>query len=156
MVCTGHAENKKGQKCLYEVKCGRVSTFGRFTEILIKMSRYNDKQDMYEPFEIKLRFPEVPDPKAFWSDVWKQAFKGVSKKFTSAKTEGLVDIETGVRVLRMAELCNISLQQKGRLINNITLSFQQYPERMKWITLGAGALINEEALVDALDHDNIG
>lgn len=81
MVCSGHAESKNGEKCLYEVKCSRVSTFGTFTEILIKMSRYNELVDMYEPFEIKLRFPEVPDPTAYWQDVWAHAFKGVMEKF---------------------------------------------------------------------------
>jgi len=114
MVCQGHAEDNSGNKCLYEVKCGRVSSFGSFTEILIKMSKYDDAEDMYTPAEIKLRYPEVPDPKAFWSDVWKDAFIGVTQQFTKGNTRGLCDIETGVRVLRMAELCNISLFDGGR------------------------------------------
>ena len=156
MVCTGHAESQGGQKCLYEVKCGRVSSFGSFTEILVKMSRYNEEDDMYEPFEVKLRYPEEPDPTAHWSDVWKDAFVGVSKEFTSDEPQGLADAELGVRVLRMAELCNISLEQGGRQLEGIALSGRQYPERTRWVTLGAGAGINGEALVEALDHDKTG
>lgn len=56
----------------------------------------------------------------------------------------------------MAELCNISLFQGGRQINDIVLSKEQYPERMKWITLDGGAAINDKALVQALDHEKIG
>lgn len=58
MVCTGAASGLNDQKCLYEVKCGRVSAQGTFTEILIKMSKYDAEADMYVPFEIKLRYPE--------------------------------------------------------------------------------------------------
>lgn len=79
MVCTGQAEGPNNQKCLYEVKCGRVSSLGTFTEILIKMSKYDKDSDMYAPFEIKLRYPEIPDPKAHWSDVWRQAFVNCSE-----------------------------------------------------------------------------
>jgi len=56
----------------------------------------------------------------------------------------------------MAELCNISLEQGGRQLEGITLSGRQYPERTRWVTLGAGAGINGEALVEALDHDKTG
>lgn len=74
MVCTGQAHGLNNQKCLYEVKCGRVSSLGTFTEMLVKMSKYNAEEDMYMPFEIKLRYPEEPDPDALWSDVWKESF----------------------------------------------------------------------------------
>lgn len=49
---------------------GRVSSTGTFTEIYVKMARYNAENDMYEPYEEKIKFPLVEDPNAHWSDVW--------------------------------------------------------------------------------------
>lgn len=56
----------------------------------------------------------------------------------------------------MAELSNISLKQGGRQLENITLSSNQYPNKTKWVSLGAGAGINKEALVEALDQGDLG
>ena len=53
---------------------GRVNATGTFTEIYVKMAKYNEANDMYEPYEEKLKFPEVDDPNAHWSDVWGEAF----------------------------------------------------------------------------------
>lgn len=52
----------------------------------------------------------------------------------------------------MAELSNISLKQGGKEIKNITLSANQYPDKIKWITLGASSGINEVGLVGAIDQ----
>lgn len=156
MACTGQAKGDNNQKCLYEVKCGRVSSLGTFTEILIKMSRFNASKNMYEPQEIKLRYPEQPDPNAHWSDVWKDAFITSQGQLIQANPQGLSDLELGIQTLRMAELCNISLTQNGRSIEDITLSANQYPNKAKWISLDAGAGINHDALIEALSFNDSG
>lgn len=56
----------------------------------------------------------------------------------------------------MAELCNISLQQNSRHIENITLTANQYPNKAKWITLDAGAGINGDCLVEGLSFIDSG
>lgn len=38
------------------------------------MSKYDDKEDMYIPYDIKLRYPLEPDVNALWSDVWRDSF----------------------------------------------------------------------------------
>lgn len=73
------------------------------------MSKYDSRSDMYEPSEIKLRYPEQPDPNAHWSDVWKDAFVGAKDKFISENPKGLVDLEFGIKTIRLAELSNISV-----------------------------------------------
>lgn len=86
------------------------------------MSKYDAAEDMYIPFEIKLRYPEKPDPDALWSDVWRDAFVKVKEEFVKEKSEKLCDLETGIQTLRMAELSNISLQKGGLELTDICLS----------------------------------
>lgn len=54
---------------------GRVNPTGTFTEIYVRMSKYDEGKDMYIPFKEKLLFPEVEDPNATWAEVWGDAFK---------------------------------------------------------------------------------
>jgi len=47
------------------------------------MSKYLPEEDMYEPFEIKLRYPENVDPTGHWSTVWADSFKVEAETLTN-------------------------------------------------------------------------
>merc|ERR1712224_885361 len=70
---TGTAGNDT-DKGLFDIQMGRVNSTGTFTEMFVKMSKMNEDKTMYEPFEAKIKFPEVADPDATWADVWKDSF----------------------------------------------------------------------------------
>jgi len=88
---------------------GRVNSTGTFTEIYVKMARYNEANDMYEPYEEKLKFPEINNPNAHWSDVWGGAF--VKSAEALKKGENGVPLSFGIKVLSFAENIGKSLNE---------------------------------------------
>ena len=53
-----------------------------------------------------------------------------------------------IEIRRLAELSEFSIQQDEKLFSNIRLTFDQEKQKNKWITLGSGAGINGDALID--------
>ena len=145
LISSGEAVGTDGRKCLWDVMAGRVSSQGTFTEVYIKMSKLNGS--MYEPFEISLRYPLEADPKAHWSTVWADAFKIQMAKFVRSQASDSVTLSEALRVLRMCELTQSSLEQQGLRINEPKL--QQSKAVKKWITLASDAGINGDALMSA-------
>ena len=47
----GSFSNQNQEIGLYDVMMGRVSSTGTFTEIYVKMSKFDESANMYEPFE---------------------------------------------------------------------------------------------------------
>lgn len=88
---------------------GRVNADGAFTELYVKMSKFNADKNMYEPFEGKLRFPEQADPNASWAEVWAAAFKKSDEIFLE-EGDG-VNTRFGCRVIRFAEMAKKSLDE---------------------------------------------
>lgn len=118
---------------------GRVSDQGTFSEIYIKMTKYLPEEEMYEPFEIKLRYPEIPDPKAGWKDVWADSFKEEVKTLTKEESPEN-QLDSAIQVLRLMEVIGSSLEQDGKRIDNINLVAQE--NMHDWVTLGSDAGIN--------------
>lgn len=115
---TGSASNGSCE-ALFDVQMGRVNSSGTFTELYVKMSKYNEESKMYEPFEEKLNFPEVPDPNAHWADVWGGAFLKSAEAL--GKGENGVPIKFGLNTLRFAEMALESYTNGSSLIQNSKL-----------------------------------
>lgn len=75
---------------------------------------------MYEPWEAKLRIPEVEDPDAFWQDVWQHCFISSVKALMTG--EGGVPLKFGLNVLKMIEMIGQSIQERGKVIENTTIT----------------------------------
>lgn len=67
---TGTCDNTDGHQALFDIQVARVNSTGTFTELFVKMSKMNGDKTMYEPYEVKIRIPEVAMPDATWGDVW--------------------------------------------------------------------------------------
>eukprot|EP00924_Labyrinthula_sp_SR-Ha-C_P015998 maker-scaffold_4-snap-gene-16.6-mRNA-1 protein AED:0.00 eAED:0.00 QI:43/1/1/1/1/1/6/83/341 len=115
-VQDGLKETTSGTVSLFDVQMGRVSTAGTFTEMYVKMSKFDKEKKMYVPFEASLKFPEIPDPTSSWADTWSSAFKLAMKSLidfgdhqvgkpngTKSKETCLVPAKFGVEVLEFAE-----------------------------------------------------
>ena len=74
----------------------------------------NDEKTMYEPFEQKFSFPEVPDPNAHWADVWKTSF--VKSAEALMKGENGVPVRFGLNTLKFAEMAGKSYQEGSSMI----------------------------------------
>jgi len=109
---TGSAGNET-DTALYDVQMGRVNSSGSFTTIYVKLSKFDEGSKMYIPFEKTLNFPEVPDPDAKWSDVWKVAFEKSAEALY--KGEGGVDVKFGLNTLKFAENAGKSYKEKSIL-----------------------------------------
>lgn len=115
---TGTAGNDTG-KGLFDVQMGRVNSTGTFTEMFVKMSKLNGEKTMYEPFEAKIKFPEVADPDATWADVWKDSF--VQSAGALYKGEGGVPLKFGLNVLKLADMIGESINNDSKLVQNTTI-----------------------------------
>ena len=113
------------------------------------MSKYLPEEDMYEPFEIKLRYPENVDPSGHWSTVWADALKSLAEILTKQETPERIDdeLDSAIKVLRLMEVVGSSIEQGGKRIDNINLVSQE--NMHDWITLGSDAGINQDALMGA-------
>lgn len=110
---------KKDHQTLFDVKVARVNSTGTFTEIYIKMSRFNSKIDMYEPFEEKILWPKVQDPNGDWIKAWKECFAKSAESLITGKNG--VPLKVGVNVLKLAELGRESYLKGGILVKNKTI-----------------------------------
>jgi len=96
---------------------GRVNSTGTFTEMYVKMSKYDAATKMYLPFEKKMAFPEVADPNAHWSDVWGGAFSKSAEAVV--KGENGVPLKFGLNTLKFAENVGKSLKEgSSTIVNN--------------------------------------
>lgn len=77
---------------------------------------------MYKPHEIMLRYPKEPDGNARWKDVWDNAFNNIITDFLLPFPQSQCSLELGIRTMRLAELCHISLIQNSKKIDNITMT----------------------------------
>lgn len=110
---SGYANNESMDHAIFDVQMGRVSSTGSFTTIYVKMSRKDDGSAMYIPYESTLNFPEVADPNAHWSDVWKGAFEKSAEALY--KGEGGVPVTFGLNILRFAEMAGQSLKENKEI-----------------------------------------
>lgn len=94
----------------------RVNSTGTFTEMFVKMSKMNAEGTMYEPYECKLKFPEVADPDATWAEVWKESF--VKSAGALYKGDGGVPLKFGLNVLRLAEMIGESVNNGNKSVEN--------------------------------------
>ena len=93
---------------------GRVNSSGSFTTVYVKLSKFDEEAKMYVPFEETLNFPEIPDPTAHWSDVWKTSF--VKSAEALFKGENGVPIRHGLNTLKFAEQAGKSYAEKSSII----------------------------------------
>lgn len=102
---------------------------------------------MYEPFEIKLRYPENVDPSGHWSTVWADSFKVEAETLVKQETPKSInnELDSAIKVLRLMEVVGSSIEQGGKRIDNINLVSQE--GKHDWVTLGSDAGINEDALM---------
>ena len=112
---SGSAGNETG-RALYDVMLGRVNSSGSFTELYVKLSRWDEATKMYLPKEFKLDFPEVPDPEATWADVWKGAF--VESANTLITGLNYVPLRFGLNVIKFAEMADQSFKGGGEKVVN--------------------------------------
>ena len=112
---TGTAANQESE-ALFDVQIGRVNSTGTFTELYVRMSKYDEESKMYVPFEQKMAFPEVPDPNANWADVWGDAF--VKSAEALYKGEGGVPVTFGLNTLKFAEHAGKSYAEGSKVIEN--------------------------------------
>jgi len=98
---------------------GRVSSTGTFTEIYVKMSKFDENANMYEPFEQKLCFPEVADINSTWKDNWSGAFLKSAEALI--KGEGGVPVTLGVNTLKFSEIAGKSYNENGSIIKNTSI-----------------------------------
>ena len=98
---------------------GRVNSTGTFTDMYVKMSKMNEDKSMYEPWEVRIRFPEVADPDATWADVWSASF--VKSAEALYKGEGGVPLKFGLNVLRLADMIGDSINNSSKIVQNTTI-----------------------------------
>ena len=78
------------------------------------MSKFDADANMYEPFEVRLNFPEVTDINASWQDVWKEAFFRSADALRTGK--GGVPLALGIDVLGFAEKVGESWSKDGAMV----------------------------------------
>jgi len=83
------------------------------------MTKFDEKANMYSPLEFRLRYPEEVQQDAHWSGVWAGAFKQSAAAVLGKVERNLASIEFGVKVLRLAELSNLSYKQGSKVFKNI-------------------------------------
>lgn len=116
---TGTCGSSEGHQALFDVQMGRVNSTGTFTELFVKMSKMNGDKTMYEPFEAKIRFPEVAMPDATWADVWTESF--VKSAEALYKGQGGVPLKFGLNVLKLADMIGESINNQSKLVQNTTI-----------------------------------
>ena len=80
----------------------------------VRMSKFDADANMYEPFEARLNFPEVADPNAHWSDVWKEAFVKSADALRTGK--GGVPLGLGIDALSFADKAGESWSKDGAMV----------------------------------------
>lgn len=120
LKATGTCESSDGgHQALFDVQMGRVNSTGTFTDMYVKMSKANADKSMYDPWEVRIRFPEVAAPDATWADVWSAAF--VKSAEALYKGEGGVPLKFGLNVLRLADMIGDSINNGSKIVQNTTI-----------------------------------